>query len=163
MVFFFFFFFIKQHKRGVLFFFFQAEDGIRAADVTGVQTCALPICAWACPGCPGDPQGKQLSARGSGCTLSRTRWTTSATGTKVRLNDLTFHHRACQTSRGRFFSPSSPPHHSRQKLGNRIARTDTSKTGTWRSSGCSRMPFWPRLLTTAARDIGCSPPRGPIS
>src|SRR6266699_4398722 len=25
------------------FFFFQAEDGIRGADVTGVQTCALPI------------------------------------------------------------------------------------------------------------------------
>src|SRR5436305_2568506 len=25
-------------------FFFQAEDGIRYADVTGVQTCALPIC-----------------------------------------------------------------------------------------------------------------------
>src|SRR5436305_9436623 len=27
----------------ILFFFFQAEDGIRDADVTGVQTCALPI------------------------------------------------------------------------------------------------------------------------
>src|SRR5437773_1305563 len=27
------------------FFFFQAEDGIRDRDVTGVQTCALPICA----------------------------------------------------------------------------------------------------------------------
>src|SRR3989442_11986957 len=27
-------------------FFFQAEDGIRDADVTGVQTCALPILAW---------------------------------------------------------------------------------------------------------------------
>src|SRR3989442_3066692 len=27
----------------VYFFFFQAEDGIRDADVTGVQTCALPI------------------------------------------------------------------------------------------------------------------------
>src|SRR3989442_15623068 len=27
----------------VVFFFFQAEDGIRDADVTGVQTCALPI------------------------------------------------------------------------------------------------------------------------
>src|SRR5438128_9815988 len=27
----------------VLFFFFQAEDGIRDATVTGVQTCALPI------------------------------------------------------------------------------------------------------------------------
>src|SRR5690554_6998363 len=26
-----------------IFFFFQAEDGIRDADVTGVQTCALPI------------------------------------------------------------------------------------------------------------------------
>src|SRR5690554_4691682 len=31
--------------RGLVgfFFFFQAEDGIRDADVTGVQTCALPI------------------------------------------------------------------------------------------------------------------------
>ena len=27
------------------FFFFQAEDGIRAHCVTGVQTCALPISA----------------------------------------------------------------------------------------------------------------------
>src|SRR3989442_4318413 len=26
-----------------IIFFFQAEDGIRDADVTGVQTCALPI------------------------------------------------------------------------------------------------------------------------
>src|SRR5439155_7517771 len=26
------------------FFFFQAEDGIRDGHVTGVQTCALPIC-----------------------------------------------------------------------------------------------------------------------
>ena len=28
----------------VIFFFFQAEDGIRDDLVTGVQTCALPIC-----------------------------------------------------------------------------------------------------------------------
>src|SRR5437667_8245698 len=28
------------------FFFFQAEDGIRDRDVTGVQTCALPISLW---------------------------------------------------------------------------------------------------------------------
>src|SRR6478735_11061825 len=28
----------------VYFFFFQAEDGIRDYKVTGVQTCALPIC-----------------------------------------------------------------------------------------------------------------------
>src|SRR2546426_7797845 len=31
--------------RGLRFFvFFQAEDGIRDYKVTGVQTCALPIC-----------------------------------------------------------------------------------------------------------------------
>src|SRR5215211_3326507 len=29
---------------GVCVFFFQAEDGIRDHCVTGVQTCALPIC-----------------------------------------------------------------------------------------------------------------------
>src|SRR5688572_11672144 len=28
----------------IFFFFFQAEDGIRDLTVTGVQTCALPIC-----------------------------------------------------------------------------------------------------------------------
>src|SRR5699024_6484203 len=30
-------------QRLVIFFFFQAEDGIRDRNVTGVQTCALPI------------------------------------------------------------------------------------------------------------------------
>ena len=30
-----------------VFFFFQAEDGIRDYDVTGVQTCALPISLFA--------------------------------------------------------------------------------------------------------------------
>src|SRR5256885_13117707 len=29
----------------IYFFFFQAEDGIRDYKVTGVQTCALPICS----------------------------------------------------------------------------------------------------------------------
>src|SRR5256885_11351069 len=36
------------------FFFFQAEDGIRDYKVTGVQTCALPICEPA-PGRAGRP------------------------------------------------------------------------------------------------------------
>src|SRR2546430_5130070 len=31
-------------RGGRLVFFFQAEDGIRDLTVTGVQTCALPIC-----------------------------------------------------------------------------------------------------------------------
>src|SRR5690554_7097858 len=39
-IFFFFFIFLFFF---FFFFFFQAEDGIRDADVTGVQTCALPI------------------------------------------------------------------------------------------------------------------------
>src|SRR3989440_11029001 len=32
----------------LFFFFFQAEDGIRDLIVTGVQTCALPICGGHC-------------------------------------------------------------------------------------------------------------------
>src|SRR2546430_2972071 len=34
----------KKGIVGDLVFFFQAEDGIRDLTVTGVQTCALPIC-----------------------------------------------------------------------------------------------------------------------
>src|SRR5437762_4485152 len=40
-----------------IFFFFQAEDGIRDTSVTGVQTCALPICGGT--GMIGDPSGQQ--------------------------------------------------------------------------------------------------------
>src|SRR5699024_11333903 len=32
----------------LVFFFFQAEDGIRDRNVTGVQTCALPISGHFC-------------------------------------------------------------------------------------------------------------------
>src|SRR6266576_3433924 len=42
--------FLLKHKRPYeLILFFQAEDGIRGLYVTGVQTCALPIC------CGSDP------------------------------------------------------------------------------------------------------------
>src|SRR5260370_40980008 len=34
----------KLYLSRFVFFFFQAEDGIRDSSVTGVQTCALPIC-----------------------------------------------------------------------------------------------------------------------
>src|SRR5689334_24229614 len=37
--------FILSPRYIVFFFFFQAEDGIRDGTVTGVQTCALPICS----------------------------------------------------------------------------------------------------------------------
>src|SRR2546430_6095188 len=35
---------LRAVARLRLVFFFQAEDGIRDLTVTGVQTCALPIC-----------------------------------------------------------------------------------------------------------------------
>src|SRR5699024_11884452 len=34
---------ISSRDGDAFFFFFQAEDGIRDRNVTGVQTCALPI------------------------------------------------------------------------------------------------------------------------
>src|SRR5437764_6753397 len=36
---------LSAASSSIYLFFFQAEDGIRATSVTGVQTCALPICS----------------------------------------------------------------------------------------------------------------------
>src|SRR5438067_9531607 len=36
---------MQLYRLASFFFFFQAEDGIRDRNVTGVQTCALPISA----------------------------------------------------------------------------------------------------------------------
>src|SRR3989454_4940565 len=47
-------------------FFFQAEDGIRDYKVTGVQTCALPICP-----CSDRPHPPSRSVRRSGSRQSR--------------------------------------------------------------------------------------------
>src|SRR5437773_9490391 len=48
----------------IFFFFFQAEDGIRDRDVTGVQTCALPISAL--PDCRQGPWSSNVGGpRGS--------------------------------------------------------------------------------------------------
>src|SRR5256885_5248176 len=51
----------------VEFFFFQAEDGIRDYKVTGVQTCALPICG-----------GRRLDLRAGGRRQSRAADATEA-------------------------------------------------------------------------------------
>src|SRR2546426_7134811 len=48
-----------------LFFFFQAEDGIRDYKVTGVQTCALPICVAPRAG-PPRPRAPRAPRRGRG-------------------------------------------------------------------------------------------------
>src|SRR3989441_12066107 len=70
------------------FFFFQAEDGIRDKLVTGVQTCALPICARRLPeraaAAPRRRSGKESFAhRGlpaCGCGLRARQDTSRAPG-----------------------------------------------------------------------------------
>src|SRR2546427_8198661 len=55
------------------FFFFQAEDGIRDLTVTGVQTCALPICGdGRCRARAGLPRARQRSTR-MACHSQRVR------------------------------------------------------------------------------------------
>src|SRR5256885_1556448 len=49
----------RLHFDAVHFIFFQAEDGIRDYKVTGVQTCALPICP--------------LAPRGANASVARSR------------------------------------------------------------------------------------------
>src|SRR6266542_3706690 len=46
-----------------LFFFLQAEDGIRYATVTGVQTCALPIFGWRAEPVGGHPEALEHLGR----------------------------------------------------------------------------------------------------
>src|SRR5205823_6975235 len=52
------------------FFFFQAEDGIRDKLVTGVQTCALPICSWGFGSGSGVGSGRGGDGSGTGGTGS---------------------------------------------------------------------------------------------
>src|SRR2546426_6269309 len=66
------------------FFFFQAEDGIRDYKVTGVQTCALPICSGSAHGrrlgyrCPCPPASRGAAPPRHGAALvnlgSRPLW-----------------------------------------------------------------------------------------
>src|SRR5207244_7132145 len=58
----------------VFFFFFQAEDGIRDDLVTGVQTCALPICyrAATCSRWPGRATGCWSDSTGTDSTRTST-------------------------------------------------------------------------------------------
>src|SRR6266542_5972157 len=63
-------------QRAVLqlisFFFFQAEDGIRDATVTGVQTCALPIYAPLLRGGGTERTGSATRSRAQGGDRGRT-------------------------------------------------------------------------------------------
>src|SRR6266513_5300171 len=71
-------FFICIDESINFFFFFQAEDGIRDRNVTGVQTCALPISSAARVSQQGGP-GSLLTAVGWQLTCgqsmtSKLRW-----------------------------------------------------------------------------------------
>src|SRR6266542_1083126 len=55
-----------KHFNEIIFICYHAEDGIRDATVTGVQTCALPISSWAQhasgsrhPSTPGGPSNNR--------------------------------------------------------------------------------------------------------
>src|SRR5207245_8724553 len=64
----------------LLFFFFQAEDGIRDATVTGVQTCALPISEYSARTDPSPPPSPLRKGRGgieSGASARAGSWTGS--------------------------------------------------------------------------------------
>src|SRR5690554_6977272 len=72
------FFFVSVCLFSFFFFFFQAEDGIRDADVTGVQTCALPIFFPAAVAAPAGSTATRTAAGSGGhflpCRFAGVRW-----------------------------------------------------------------------------------------
>src|SRR6185437_14923018 len=82
------FFFNEKMSVCKCFFFFQAEDGIRAKLVTGVQTCALPICCtW--------PSCRPLQSNATGRVAAR--WDTAETGAAVPQATAAAQHAARMT------------------------------------------------------------------
>src|SRR5205085_8324299 len=86
-------------------FFFQAEDGIRDLTVTGVQTCALPICT-----------GLKVSpAKASPSTSSKLRTRIGNLRPDLTHSDR---HGPPNSSRNHFFAPSQclkPKHRSEER------------------------------------------------
>src|SRR2546430_4090280 len=66
------------------FFFFQAEDGIRDLTVTGVQTCALPICRYRRLAAASTATSRRRSFRAA--REAGPRATSRACSTRSRLN-----------------------------------------------------------------------------
>src|SRR5207237_1977725 len=66
-------------------FFFQAEDGIRDSSVTGVQTCALPICLALSTTCfSATPYPSGVYASSKSCSTLRTSATFFAARSEER-------------------------------------------------------------------------------
>src|SRR5476649_1865410 len=90
----------------IIFFFFQAEDGIRDHCVTGVQTCALPICACTAVGFATDSSGAQVTLveRWNGSNWRIQPSPNAANGTASTLYSVTCDDRSQCTAGGGYFS-----------------------------------------------------------
>src|SRR5271168_1837762 len=77
-----------------LIFFFQAEDGIRDRTVTGVQTCALPICCKAAGDDPGYPEtmSAERPPHANGCAR---RLAQAAKASPLLRKDTKWHFQIC--------------------------------------------------------------------
>src|SRR6516162_5024098 len=96
----------------IVFFFFQAEDGIRDYKVTGVQTCALPICSGAAASEPiQPPDGQRQTRRVLRC----------------RRTDRSEERRVGKECRSRW----SPYHYTKNASLRRRAPTTTAPTSSW--------------------------------
>src|SRR5256885_10695079 len=72
-----------------VFFFFQAEDGIRDYKVTGVQTCALPICIRTWPGrCRTSAPPTWRGGRRTGGSSTGGGWTLSSARSEEHTSEL---------------------------------------------------------------------------
>src|SRR5207249_9671646 len=74
----------RANNTSQLYFFFQAEDGIRDRNVTGVQTCALPISGTGGPGGPAARGTPDLNGGSNGAP----REDASHSGRYPRLHDV---------------------------------------------------------------------------
>src|SRR2546430_7193854 len=95
----------------LFFFFFQAEDGIRDLTVTGVQTCALPICQRSLSSARGSP----LQFHACSCTAAAPRSSLPASLPACRRTGLVpssfsprFQGRGCCCCRDESFRASAP-------------------------------------------------------
>src|SRR5207249_8004131 len=70
----------------LFFFFFQAEDGIRDRNVTGVQTCALPISSRAASRYSGNRTLGKSAGISAGCAAWATRPRKQAEAAKTSIN-----------------------------------------------------------------------------
>src|SRR5207249_3669996 len=141
--------------RRLCFFFFQAEDGIRDRNVTGVQTCALPIyrdgthgsdaptpaSAAAVPG----PMAAHRMVAGSASVIPRARLRAKNVSTPLALVNRTQWYEASQSS-----ASSTPSHAAGGWMA--TAGTTTGSIPIARSRVASA-PAWSAGLRTSMRGV----------